>query len=119
MSSWVKACRMKDIPANAGGCVIIKGQHIAIFNYADGKEWYALPNVCPHKQQSVLSRGLIGDDDEEPKVACPLHKNTFSLKTGKNLSGNSKYDLEPIEIRIEGDDIFLNININGPSHPLA
>jgi nitrite reductase (NADH) small subunit len=38
--------------------------------------------------EMVLSRGMIGEDSMEPKIACPLHKNTFSLKTGKHLNGD-------------------------------
>ncbi len=36
----------------------------------------------------VLSRGITGEDDMEPKVIRPLHKNTYSLQTGENLNGN-------------------------------
>ena len=34
----------------------------------------------------VLSRGLTGDHEGEPKVACPMHKKTFSLRSGACLS---------------------------------
>ena len=30
----------------------------------------------------VLARGLIGDQQGVPKVACPLHKKNFSLTDG-------------------------------------
>ena len=35
----------------------------------------------------VLSRGMLGDQNGTPKVACPLHKKTFSLESGACLSG--------------------------------
>ena len=44
-------------------------------------------NMCPHKREFVLSRGLLGDQAATPKVACPLHKKTFSLETGECLTG--------------------------------
>lgn len=109
MGEWIKACAAKDILPNSGGCVKIQGKHIAVFNYDDGRQWYAVDNICPHKKQSVLSRGLVGDANGEPKVACPLHKNTFSLKTGKHLSGNEDYQLATYPIKIEDEDIFLMV----------
>ena len=45
-------------------------------------QWYACQNLCPHKQEMVLARGIIGDQQGVPKVACPLHKKTFSLESG-------------------------------------
>jgi len=108
MSDWIKVCKIQDILENGGSCVKVGEEQIAIFNY-DQNQWYAVQNMCPHKKQFVLSRGLIGEDEGEPKVACPLHKNTFSLKTGKHLGGNCDYNLKIYPIRVEGEDIQLDI----------
>ena len=61
---------------------------IAVFRFGPSGELYATQNMCPHKQDMVLSRGLLGDHQGEPKVACPMHKKTFSLRTGACLSGD-------------------------------
>lgn len=107
MSQWVKACLTKDVLPNAGGCVKIQGKHIAVFNYDNGREWYATDNICPHKKKSVLSRGIVGDEKGEPKVACPLHKNTFSLKTGKHLGGNEDLQLRTYPVKVQDGVLFL------------
>ena len=110
MSQWTKVCKTEDILANGGSCVNVDGEQIAIFNFDDRREWYAVQNMCPHKQQFVLSRGLTGDAGGEPKVECPLHKNTFSLRTGAHLGGNEEWKLKTYPIKIEGNDIFLSFN---------
>ena len=79
---------MEKFPENGGACVKYKGMQIAVFNFTREGTWYACQNLCPHKMEMVLSRGMIGEDQGEPKVACPLHKNSFSLKTGKHLNGD-------------------------------
>jgi len=56
----------------------------------------------------ILSRGMIGSDGEEPKVACPFHKNTFSLKTGKHLNG-SLCDLATFPVKIEGNKVLVGV----------
>ncbi|WP_072992667.1 nitrite reductase small subunit NirD [Pseudozobellia thermophila] len=85
---WFKAAPVSKFPKNGGACIKYKDQQIAVFNFAKENIWYACQNLCPHKMEMVLSRGMIGDENLEPKVACPLHKNTFSLKTGAHLNGN-------------------------------
>lgn len=85
---WFKAADVKKFPKNGGACIKYKQKQIAVFNFTRKGTWYACQNVCPHKMEMVLSRGMIGEDASEPKVACPLHKNTFSLKSGKNINGN-------------------------------
>lgn len=107
MSKWVKVCTTEDILENGGSCVKVNGEQIAIFNFDHRGEWYAVQNMCPHKQQYVLSRGLIGDAAGEPKIACPLHKNNFSLCTGKHLGGNNDWTLKTYPIKVEGNDIYL------------
>ena len=61
---------------------------IAVFFFERKGQWYACQNLCPHKLEMVLSRGLLGDENGVPKVACALHKKTFSLETGENLNGD-------------------------------
>lgn len=85
---WFKAAPVSKFPKNGGACVKYKDKQIAVFNFTRKGEWYACQNLCPHKMEMVLSRGMIGEEGEQPKVACPLHKNTFSLKTGENLNGS-------------------------------
>jgi nitrite reductase (NADH) small subunit len=83
---WFKAARVQDVPENGGACVKYKGLQIAVFNFTRRNEWYACQNLCPHKMQMVLSRGMIGSFQGEPKIACPFHKRTFSLKSGECLN---------------------------------
>ena len=49
--------------------------------------------VSKHVSENVLSRGIVGDLAGEPKVACPLYKKLFSLKSGICLNGED-YSLQ-------------------------
>ena len=109
VTTWYKACRLNDIPANGGACVRYNDKQIAVFHFARKKTWYACQNLCPHKMEMVLSRGMIGDVDGIAKVACPLHKNTFSLENGENLNG----DLPAIAtypVKIEDGFVYLGFS---------
>jgi len=106
---WYKAATVADFPKNGGACIKYKGKQIAIFNFDRTNAWYACQNVCPHKMEMVLSRGMIGDQNGVPKVACPMHKKTFSLENGENLNG----DLEPIAtypVKIEDDIVYIGFS---------
>lgn len=85
---WFKVAAVEDIPLNGGACIKYKNKQIAVFHFARRDKWYACQNLCPHKMEMVLSRGMIGDEKGTPKVACPLHKHSFSLETGENLTGD-------------------------------
>ena len=106
VTSWYKAGRIESFPPNGGACIKYKDKQIAIFNFTRKNKWYACQNLCPHKMEMVLSRGMIGDASGLPKVACPLHKRTFSLETGENLNGNeSPIALYPV--KCEGGFIYV------------
>ena len=103
---WYDAASVNDFPKDGGACIKYGNKQIAVFNFAQDGQWYACQNVCPHKLEMVLSRGMIGESDDIPKVACPLHKKTFSLTTGENLNG----DLEPIAtypVKVENNRVFI------------
>ena len=64
--------------------------------------------MCPHKKEFVLSRGILGDQGGEPKVACPLHKKTFSLETGECLPARSTGS-QVFPVKVDGDDVYLQL----------
>jgi len=103
---WFKAAPVHAFPENGGACVKYKDLQIAVFNFSRRGEWYACQNLCPHKMQMVLSRGMIGSLDGKPKVACPFHKKTFSLTTGECLNAE-ECSISVFPVRIE--DGFVHI----------
>lgn len=105
---WKKACKTTDVPEEGGACVLLEGEQVAVFNFAHKNEWYATQNLCPHKMQMILSRGIIGSALGEPKVACPFHKKTFSLKSGACLSGDD-YSIKVYPVKIEDGTVYVLI----------
>lgn len=104
--TWIRVGVVDDFP-NDGGSTIKYGQvQIAVYNFASRGEWYACQNMCPHMNAFVLSRGILGDTAGEPKVACPLHKKPFSLKSGKCLSGEG-YALQVFPVRVLDGEVQL------------
>lgn len=103
---WYKAAKTSHFPENGGAAVLIESKQIAVFNFTSKGEWYATQNLCPHRFEMVLSRGLIGDAAGEPKVVCPLHKNSFSLETGMCLSG-APYKIEVYAVKIEDGYVYI------------
>ena len=97
---WYKVGRIDEFPDDGGLCIKYKEKQIAVYNFTRKNKWYACQNLCPHKLEMVLSRGMIGDQEGIPKVACPMHKKTFSLETGENLNGDlPEIAVYPVQIK--------------------
>ena len=104
--TWVEVGNKSDFPEGLGVCVLHNDQQIAIFNY-NGKEWYATQNSCPHEEQMVLSRGLTGEHKGEPKIVCPLHKRSFSLRSGEFLGEGEMSCLTTYEVKVEDGKVLI------------
>src|SRR5439155_17673261 len=100
---WVRLASVSQVPSDGGMGFRYGNMQIAIFHFASRGEWYATQNMCPHKQEMVLARGILGDQSGAPKVACPLHKKTFDLESGACLSGEA-LEIATFPVRVEGDD---------------
>lgn len=105
---WHSACRVEDVPEDGGACVLIEGQQIAVFHFKRIGQWYATDNLCPHRQQMALSRGMIGAREDEPKVACPFHKKSFSLESGECLSGDD-YCIRTYSVKVEEGIVHIQV----------
>ena len=107
--TWFAACKTSDVPLNGGVCVRYKTEQIALFYFARRDEWFATQNMCPHRQQMALSRGMIGSQGGEPKVACPFHKKTFSLLDGHCMSDDACGNLKTYPVKVENNYVFIGV----------
>lgn len=90
MSQWTTLCPITDILPGTGVCALIGDQQVAIFRpYAD-EQVFAISNIDPFAQASVLSRGLIAEHQGELWVASPLKKQHFRLHDGYCLEDGSR-----------------------------
>jgi len=97
-----------DFPHNGGATIKYGKVRFAVFNFSSRGAWYASQQMCPHKKAFVLSRGIIGDANGIAKIACPLHKKTFSLESGACLSGDD-YTVQVFAVKVEGDQVYLKL----------
>lgn len=110
VKTWIEAGSVDLFPEESGIAVKHNDIQIAVFNFTSRNEWYATQNLCPHKFEMALSRGMIGDKNGEPKVSCPFHKTNFSLKTGKCLSGaDEDLNILTFPVKIEQNKVFIGL----------
>ncbi len=107
---WVRVGVVDEFPSESGSTIKYGNSQIAVFNFTSRGEWYACQQMCPHKKAMVLSRGIIGDMQGTPKVACPLHKKTFSLENGSCLSGEQQYSVNVFPVKVdELKNVYLEL----------
>jgi len=85
MGHWKNICHIDDILPYSGVATLIQQEQIAIFRADSDSEVYAISNYDPFSKAYVLSRGLVGDRNGVLKVASPIYKQNFDLKTGRCL----------------------------------
>lgn len=83
-TTWKTVCTLEDILPNTGVCALVNGQQVAIFRVGQD-QLYAIDNYDPFSKAYVLSRGIVGDRNGISKVASPIYKQNFNLKTGECL----------------------------------
>jgi nitrite reductase (NADH) small subunit len=80
-ADWVEVCPYDSIYPDTGVCALVDGQQVAVYRLSDGT-LHALSNHDPFSGANVMSRGIVGDRGGEAKVASPIYKQTFNLRTG-------------------------------------
>jgi nitrite reductase (NADH) small subunit len=85
VGAWEAVCALDDIVPNTGVCALVGGEQVAIVRVGDGDEVYAVGHFDPFSEAFVLARGIVGDRGGVPKIASPLYKQSFDLRTGQCL----------------------------------
>ena len=106
--SWHKLAEtVGEIPfsTNAMASVAVAGKTICVALHKG--QLMACAQKCPHAG-GVMSDGHL---NALGNIVCPLHRYTFSLENGRNLSGEGYFlKTYPVEIRKEG--VFVGFEEN-------
>lgn len=86
---WVDVCPIDALTPDRGVCVLAEGVQVAVFRVSPDDELYAVSNFDPIGKAFVISRGIVGSRGDIPKVASPLYKQNFDLRTGECLDDPS------------------------------
>ena len=104
--SWTAVCAADDILPNTGVCALVDGRHVAVFRVGES-QFFAIDNVDPKANASVLSRGLVGNLGDRTVVASPLYKHHFDLKTGECLE-LPELSVRAHEVRIDSGRVLVS-----------
>lgn len=109
VTKWFKVAEASKWSYDGGAAVKYGDDQIAVFNFKSRGEWFAVQNLCPHKQQMVLSRGMVGEKAGEPKVACPFHKKQFSLQSGECMDDPECGTLKTYPVKVEEGIVYVGV----------
>jgi nitrite reductase (NADH) small subunit len=79
-TTWTDVCPFDILVPGRGVAALVDGEQVAIFRVGD--ELFALGNLDPFSNAHVMSRGIVGTRNGVVKVASPMYKQTFDLRTG-------------------------------------
>lgn len=103
-NNWYKIAEsIAEINFAANGLATIKvaGKLITIARY--NNRLFACTQKCPHAG-GILAEGYI---DAVGNIVCPLHRYKYSLKNGRNVSGEGYY-LKTYALETREDGVFIN-----------
>ena len=87
--TWVDVCAFDALVPDRGVCALVGGRQVAVFRVSPGDELYAVSNHDPFSSANVMSRGIVGSRGDVAKVASPMYKQSFDLRTGLCLDDAS------------------------------
>jgi len=103
MSQWINICPIDKILPATGVCALLNDKQVAVFRSDDV---YAISNIDPFFEASVLSRGLIVEHQGELWVASPLKKQRFRLRDGLCMEDES-HSVAHYEARVKDGQVQL------------
>lgn len=104
MAQFVKLATVDAVPENSVRSFEHDGERIAIYNC--GGTFYATDAICTHSYAD-LGEGYLDPDD--CSIECPLHGARYSIETGAVLALPAYGPLATYPVRLEGDDILVEV----------
>lgn len=112
---WFDLCHKNDLIPQAGVCALLPDRsQVALFyipNLANESQVFALENFDPFSSTNTLYHGIVGSLKDQLVVACPMHKQHFSLLSGRCIEDES-VSLPIYEARLEGERVQIQLLAN-------
>jgi len=111
---WIDICALEDIVPMTGVCALLGRKQVAVFRVAgepaEKDALFALSNFDPFSKAFVLSRGIVGDRAGVPKVASPVFKQSFDLRSGQCLDDPAvSVKTYPVRLRAGRVEVFFSV----------
>ncbi|MBW3614593.1 MAG: nitrite reductase small subunit NirD [Actinobacteria bacterium] len=107
-TTWIDVCAIDQLVPDRGACVRAGLYQIALFRLSTTDELYALSNYDPKSGAFVMSRGIVGSRADIPKVASPMYKQSFDLRTGECLDDPAT-SVMTFPVRVVEDRVLVGI----------
>lgn len=106
-------CALEDITRGTGVCALVAGRQVAVVRAQDAV--YAIDNFDPFSKAFVLARGIVGDRGGVPKIASPIYKQSFDLRTGQCLD-DPRVSVATYEVRVERGRVLVSCEPRAGGH---
>ena len=95
MPDFMTVASLTDVPEGTLKRVEVGDEEVALVNL--GGTFYAVSDICSHRQESLSEGELEGD-----MLMCPRHGSMFNVKIGEVSGPPADSSVETFEVRIEG-----------------
>ena len=100
--AFQKVGKVDEVPEGMAKVFEVGDIAVAVCNF-EGK-LYGIEDVCTHDGSSFDASALIGCE-----IECPRHGARFDVTDGKVTELPAVMPVETFEVRIEGDDIEVDV----------
>ena len=100
--AWQRAASLSEIDVDGVLGVDVNGSPVALYRLSN--EVFATSGICTHAL-ALLSEGFV----EDGKIECPLHQGQFDIRSGRALCAPATEDLCTYAVKLEGDDVFIDM----------
>ncbi|HKQ69114.1 MAG TPA: nitrite reductase small subunit NirD, partial [Polyangiaceae bacterium] len=105
---WIDVCDYQKLERDRGVCALVGGEQVAIFRLSPDDELFAISNFDPFSKAFVLSRGIVGTKGDIVKVASPVYKQSFDLRTGLCLD-DPTVKVRTYAVQVEGSRVKVGL----------
>ena len=110
-TAWMDVCALDALVPDRGVAALFGDVQIALFRLSATGEVFAVSNYDPFSDAYVISRGIVGTKGDVCKVASPVFKQNFDLRTGVCLD-DPDVSVPAYPVRV-GDDGWVAVAIAG------